>query len=451
VKIPRELRIMRMIDFGEYEKIIVYKAITDSAFLNAIADFVKPSYFEDPNIATYFQIVNEFYEKRKKLPTFTEVKSYLTNDVVRNKFRKLIESFVGLDKDLDKDELYENTAQFLKERATWVEISDIVEKAETKMRSPHEVLDAFEEICKINLDCQKGIELFENIDDVIDDILNVETYISSGWPWLDEAIGGGFNESGKALYMFAGQANIGKSIFLGNVAANIAKQNKSVLLITLEMSEMVYAKRIVSNITKIPMRDFKFNTPSLKTMLMDEKDKIPEGRIFIKEFPPSTITPKQINSFIKKIKDSGERIDAVVIDYISLLTTSFGSNSYERIKHICEQVRALSYVFECPVVSAMQMNRSQFGKENPGMEGLAESIGAAATSDIILSIFQSEEDQELGLIKLGMIKNRYGPRGMVQTMKIDYPTLSISQSNESEECFGSDSDELDLLERLSNN
>ena len=176
---------------------------------------------------------------------------------------------------------------------------------------------------------------------------------------------------------------------------------------------------------------------------------LPEGKIFIKEFPPSTITPKQIGAFIKKLIDSGEKIDAVVIDYISLLTTTFGSNSYERIKHICEQVRALSYIFKCPFISAVQFARAMFGKENPGMEGIAESIGVAATADVILSIFQSEEDHEMGLIKLGMMKNRYGPRGMVQAMIIDYLTLSLRQSDEEEEVMGDE--DMGILDRLANN
>jgi hypothetical protein len=80
------------------------------------------------------------------------------------------------------------------------------------------------------------------------------------------------------------------------------------------------------------------------------------------------------------------------------------------------------------------------------MDGLAESLGIAATADIILSIFQTEEDMEIGLIRLGMMKNRFGPRGMVQAMKIIYDTLTIEQSNESEETMGQE--DLSLLERL---
>lgn len=76
------------------------------------------------------------------------------------------------------------------------------------------------------------------------------------------------------------------------------------------------------------------------------------------------------------------------------------------------------------------------------------SIGVAATADVIMSIFQSEEDMEMGLIKLGMMKNRFGPRGMIQAMKIDYPTLTITQSSEETEVM--DEDEMSLLEKFSN-
>jgi replicative DNA helicase len=182
--------------------------------------------------------------------------------------------------------------------------------------------------------------------------------------------------------------------------------------------------------------------------LEEEQKKNPDGKLYIKEFPPSTMTPKQISAFIKKMIDSGIHLDAVVIDYVSLLHSDKGTNSYERIKYICEQIRALSYVFKMPFISAAQLNRGSIDKEKPGMDGLAESLAIAMTADVILSIFQSEEDMEMGLIRLGMMKNRFGAKGMVQAMRIIYDTLTIIQSDEEEEVMGDD--DLSILERLSN-
>tara|TARA_R110002153_G_scaffold80965_1_gene205408 strand:+ start:34902 stop:36224 length:1323 start_codon:yes stop_codon:yes gene_type:complete len=437
-----------VIDLNEYEKVICYKAITDSTYLNAISDYVKPEYFESQFIAQYFTIVKDFYDKRQKLPTLTEIRTYLTTDTLKSNFKTLIQSFRDIDKNLDESELYENTQRFLKERATWLNILEIAENSEMKVKNPSEVLEAFDNICKINLDVERGIELFRDSGKIIDDILNDDAYIPTGWDWLNEALDGGWREDGKALYMFAGQANIGKSIFLGNVAANIAEQGKTVLVISLEMSEMLYAKRIASNVTKIPMKNFKTDTHTLKYALDAEHKRLPDAKIFIKEFPPSTITTNQLMAFIQKLRDSGEHIDAIVIDYLSLLSSNNSGNSNERITEITEQVRAMSYIFKCPIISAIQLNRETFNKDNPGMEGIAGAIGVAATADVIMSIFQTDEDMEMGLIKLGMMKNRFGPRGMVQAMKIIYETLTIMQSGEAEEVMGDE--DLSFLEKLAN-
>jgi replicative DNA helicase len=436
---------MSDIDNTFFERVLAKHAMTDATYLSSIADYVKPEYFEDKNIAKYFHIVNEFYDKRGKLPTFTEVKTYLTTDSLKAGFKKLLESFKELEVG-NKEELYENTELFLKEKGLYHAILESAESISEGKGDSAEIVEAFEKIAGINLNLDKGFELYGDSELMFEDILSTDTFISSGWKWVDDAIGGGFRERGKALYMFAGQANIGKSIFLGNVAANIAEQNKTVLVISLEMSEMLYAQRISSNITKIPMSSFKHEVPTLRQALKENKQKLPKSKIFIKEFPPSTITPKQLAAFIKKLKDSGEEIDAIVIDYISLLHSTQGVNSYERGKYICEQVRAMSYIFGCPIISAAQLGRQVYNTDNPGMEGIAESISVAQTADVIWSIFQSEEDLELKLIKLGLMKNRFGARGMIQAMKIDYSTLSVFQADEEEEMMNED--EISLLESL---
>jgi replicative DNA helicase len=436
------------LDLEYFEKVIARQSMVDSSYLNAIADYVKPEFFEDKRIAKYFEIVKDFHDRRNELPTITEIKTYLTDDSLKEGFRQLVASFKEIDKNLNKDELYENTERFLKEKSVYNTLLKVASELSEGIVDTSKILTQFESSCNINLISDKGMELFCDASLLIDDILNVESCISSGWEWLDNALGGGYRENGKGLYVYAGQANIGKSIFLGNTAINIAKQNKSVLVITLEMSEMLYAKRMSSNLTSIPLNQFESSTDSIRSILAKRKREIPDGKIFIKEFPPSTITPKQLAAFVKKFKESGERVDAIVIDYINLLHSTIGSNSYERVKYICEQVRAMSYQFACPIISATQLNRSAYNTNNPGMEGLSESIGLAATADVIISIFQNEEDQDMNIIRLGMMKNRYGPRGMVQLMKINYDTLTIEQSDE--DCTIHEDENISLLEKFAN-
>ena len=416
---------MSKLNLDEYENIIIYKSLTDSGYLASIADIVKPEYFKNKSIASIFEIVKDFNEKRNKLPTVTEIKTYLVTDEQKAAFKQLAQSFSELDKNLDKDELYENTEQFLKEKAVYHTMLNVAEDVSKGLVDTSDVLQKFESSCSISLVTDLGFNMYDDIDILIDDLNTEQSFIPSKWEWLDDTLGGGFLESGKALYVFAGETNIGKSIFLGNIAHNIASQGKNVLLVTLEMSELLYAQRICTNATKIPMKELRQNGPSIKNAISREN-----GKVFIKEFPPATITPNQLKAFIKKFGEKGIKLDAIVLDYLNLLHSSVGNNSYERIKNVTEQVRAMSYMFECPIISATQLNRSGFDQDNPELATISESIGLAATADVIASIYQNEEDRELGIIRLGMMKNRYGVRGNTQAMRIDYSTLTIEQADD---------------------
>ena len=416
---------MGKLDLDYFENVLMYNALTDSGYLSTIADIVQPEYFKSKDIASVFTIIKEFNDKRNQLPTTTEIKQYLVTDDQKESFKRLVTSFSEIDKNINKDELIENTEQFLKEKAVYHTMLKAAEDISAGDVDTTVILDKFEKSCNISLVTDLGLGVKTNIDDIIEDLTTVEDKIPSTWEWLDDSLDGGFLQAGKSLYVFAGETNIGKSIFLGNVASNIAKQGKNVLLVTLEMSELLYARRICTNISKIPMKEMAVNGASLRAAVTESP-----GNIYIKEFPPSTVTPNQIKAFCKKFQDKGIKLDAIVIDYLNLIHSPIGNNSYERIKNVTEQIRAISYVFNCPIISATQLNRAGFDQDNPDLATISESIGLAATADVIMSIFQNDEDRDLGIIRLGMMKNRYGPRGMTQPMRIDYSTLTIEQADD---------------------
>jgi replicative DNA helicase len=159
-------------------------------------------------------------------------------------------------------------------------------------------------------------------------------------------------------------------------------------------------------------------------------EKNPRRKIYIKEFPPSTITPKQLSGFIKKLQSSGIKFDAIVIDYLNLLSSPSGTNLYERVKHVTEQLRAMSYIYNCPIITATQLNRGGFDEDNPGLDSLSESVGVAATADFIMGLWQDEEDVEFQTIHAGIMKNRFGRAVGSNRFSIDFTTLTLSEFDE---------------------
>lgn len=415
------------LNLDEFESVLVYKSLTDEKYLSGIIDLVKPDYFKDKNIKQIFLTIKAYYEKRNTVPNITELKTFINSEEVKNAFVNVLRTISNIDKNLNEDTLIENTERYIKERAIYSTMLEVAEDVSSGKIDTSFILDKFEKSCNINLKTDIGLDLFNNFDAVVTDLTTEQPTISSKWAWLDEKIDGGFMQNGRALYVFAGETNVGKSIFLGNIASNIASQGKTVLIISLEMSELVYAKRLSSNITKIPMRSLRDETITLKQQIEEISKATPDSRIIIKEFPPSTVTCHQIQSFVKTLTSKGIKLDAIVVDYVNLLKSTLGNNSYERIKYATEHLRALTYIFSCPIITATQLNRSGYNVNNPGLDTIGESMGLAATADVIISIFQDEEDKELGIVKMAMMKNRFGAKFGSTAMKLDYSTLTVSE------------------------
>jgi replicative DNA helicase len=415
---------MSKIDHDFFENVIVYKSLTDETYLASIVDYVKPIFFKDKDIRPIFEIIKDFFNRRNACPTLTEIKAQLTTKELKDSYRSTVERFTDIDKNMNNDELFANTETFLKEKAVYHTMLEVVEKPDMDTAK---ILEKFEESCNISLTTETGLDLLEDVDKLVENLSSQINYIPTGWKWLDDKIGGGFLQDGRALYIFTGETNIGKSIFLGNVAINIAEQGRNVLLISLEMPEVIYAQRISSSLTKIPLSKLRTELPTLKQSLEEYAGNKPGAKILIKEFPPSTITVGFLQSYIKKLRDKGLKFDAIVLDYVNLLTYPGDGNSYEKVKKITEQLRALTYVFNCPIISATQVNRSGFGVSDPGMETISESSGLAMTADVIMSIWQETTDRELGVIKMGMMKNRFGQNFGQCVLRIDYSTLTLTE------------------------
>jgi replicative DNA helicase len=418
---------------------MIYNAIFDPLYLESIVEYTKPSYFKNKDIRIVFEALHQYYSAHGKTPNVTELKAHLVEPERKQALRNVALSFADIDKTYDKDVLLKNTERFLKEKAVYNTVLKTSVDVQSGTINTSQILEDFEKACGISLVDNIGFDYFENIDEHCKELLKITKTVSSGWKWLDDHIGGGFLADGRALYVFYGTTNSGKSIFLGNIAANILNQNKTVVLISLEMSEQVYSKRMSSLFSNIAQKELPFNIEPLKKQVNSYKEKHNNAKLIVKEFPPQTVTPAHIKAYIDKLVRKGIKPDVIVIDYLNLIAPpEKGKNSYESVKAVTEHIRAMSYHFECPVISATQTNRSAYGEANPGLETMSESMGLAHTADAQFSIWSEDGDFDAGIIHLGITKNRFGRKDCSTVLEIDYPTLSIKDPDNVSLMFVSD-------------
>ena len=441
------------LDLDYYENIILYNALVDQEYLSAIAEYTEPQFFVDKDIKAVFTVITEFFRDRGSVPTTTEIKARLTTEELRKSFNVVGARLKQFDKTKNKDELYSNTERFLKERCLYRKVLDIAEKISDGTVDVGEALLDVEKAYNINLAESLGHWYFDDIDKHIKELTTTYNPMPTGWKFLDEKLDGGWYP--KTLNIFAGQVNVGKSIVLGNITVNTLLADKNVVLITLEMSEHMYARRISSQLTQIPGTQLKVCTDELKEQIAEIKANL-SSRLVIKEYPPKTITVRHIDAYLAKISHKGFKPDILVVDYINLIKpVSKNINMYEGVKEVAEQLRALSFKYNIPVVTATQVNRSGVNVSHPGLENTSESLGTPATADTMFSLWQEEEDKELGRLSMGMMKNRFGPNYGHTTFQVNYDTLTLKEANP--DFFEDDdnknkelSDAENMLDRLEN-
>jgi replicative DNA helicase len=420
------------LDLEQFENIIIFNALMDQSYLETIIDYVDPVYFNNKKIQTVFSVLKNFYIEHQCVPNITELKAHLNTQEQKDALKETVLSFNAIDKKYNKDLLIKNTERFLKERAVLHTVVETSLEVKSGQIESSNILKKFEKACGISLIDDLGFNYLQQIDDHCQDLQKVFKTISTGWKWLDSHLGGGFMADGRALYVFFGITNVGKSIFLGNIATNVLNQNKTVLLVTLEMPEQVYAKRISAQLSKIPCDDLRLQINPLKKFLNDYKVKNKDSHLIIKEFPTKSVTVLNIKTYINKLIKNNIKPDIIIIDYINLIAPPTNNlSSYESVKQITEGLRALTYEFNCPIISATQATRAAVTASKPELDKTSESMGLSHTVDAQISIWTEEGDTDLGIIHMGIEKNRFGPRQVYTHLNIDYPTLSLTELEES--------------------
>lgn len=424
---------MANIDLDFFEKVIIKQCLSqDSSYLASIIDHLDKSLFKNDDIGTVIAIIKEFYLERNALPSITEIGIRCNSKGAKASVKAAVLLSREITDKLNDVELVHNTEHFLKQRKYNSLIERAIdEKARSKEFDLSEIQKESEKIHSITLVDNFGLDYFNDNERVVKYLQQKDSFISTGYSKLDEAFGGGFQKEGKAIYDIGGETNVGKSIFLANICLNVVLQNKNVVIISPEMSEMRYAKRISGMLTRIAISQLGENIAKYKEEVEKFKAKY-QSKFIIKEVATKGMTPKNVQGFLKKLQDKrGIKFDLIAIDGHALFRPSVvQSNKHSELQYIVQEFRGLSYVFEAPVLSVAQLNRGSHKANNPGLDNMAGSWDQLSDFDAHVNIWQTDEDREANIIRFGGKKVRDGAKGGEGFLHIDYETLKLSQDEE---------------------
>jgi replicative DNA helicase len=423
--------------------------LTDPIHTTLYAEYYDKRWFSQNDISVITDIAMQYYKATSEVPSITTLEALFERLVERGKkldVQQLSMSLhTAMNYDIDEyspDFLNSSILSFVKSKviywAFWDNFRELKDNNDLT-----KCLPVFEQVNNLSFDMDFGMDYFDDWEQHKEYLQSPENKISTGYDALDELMYGGLPAEGKVLVVPIAQPGMGKSMLLSNMCVNLMKQGKNVLIVSLEMSQDIYANRIDALVAKEHINMLKHNIDSVEDKVYNF-GKESGSKLYIKEYPPNSINCNHIKTYLERVnnklrkdktdgklaEDNSGKIDIIMVDYISLLNSALFGNTesmYIRVGSVAKELRALSYHFAAPVISPQQINGEGLGSCDIEMSHVSESKAINHHADFIGALCRQEGDKEAGILRFKILKNRFGGRaGTFIQWATNMNTLSIS-------------------------
>lgn len=442
------------------EKMLLKKALSDKHWLSILSNVYdslfgkiqnkefreKKSLFKNRDFSLILRLAMKYFQKYDKSPDnnviqllakkYQELHPAECIDIA--KINTVLSELQNANYNIGDDILNKNFKDFIRSQAMYETLSQNVEILTSENGDYQKVVDKclenFDKVQKITFDdTDLGMQYFNEaaMKEHWDFLKNPEAKIKTMWRKVDDITNGGFLKDGRMLALIMAQAGLGKSVFLSNLAVNFMKQNLSVVVISLEMSENVYAARFDAHISKKNINRLAENEEVATERIREFYQQHPKANLFIKEYPPRSVRTRDIANYLENLKNAGHHFDVIIIDYLGLVLPNRSQDSmYKDGQMVSEELRSLSYLFKVPVISAVQCNSEGMNNATIDMQNVAESKAIVHTVDFLAVLTRTPDERELGKINMRILKNRFGGQiGAVCSFRMDNDTLEIADTS----------------------
>ena len=244
--------------------------------------------------------------------------------------------------------------------------------------------------------------------------------IPTGFIDLDRMTSGLNNSD---LIILAARPAMGKTAFALNLALNAGKEQKNVLVFSLEMPAQQLYQRLLSIESGIPQH-------KLKNVYLEEDEwtkltvatlNLSKTSIFVADLPYTNVL--EIRSYARKMK-SQKKLDLIIIDYLQLINgTGRGGSEFSRqqeISDISRSLKGLARELDVPVIALSQLSRAVESRvdKRPMLSDLRESGAIEQDADIVAFLYREEyyipDTENKGITELIIGKHRNGATGIVK-------------------------------------
>lgn len=420
---------------GVQEALLTLSCFDDDTRGGAIVfGLIKASQF-DPYYKDIAQACEEYRAKYKKAPkdhTFDIVESLKAKrEDDAEVFDKIYESMIATKDELNRDFIISKAQTFQRNQRLKLGLAravtllqngteDSVNEAESVLAAS---LKNSNDLFRIGLDWTDTRESLAFFDDE-------DPALLTGIPQLDRY---NLGPSKGTIHLFMALPNRGKTWYLINLAKQSLMIGKTVLHLTLEMSETKIAQRYIQSMLGVSKRDdpvsvarfrtdsdgkfldfdiedFKpklsFNHPNARSKLTKAlKKRRGRGKLIIRQFPSGQLTVKELANYLDCLESRAIKPDLILVDYADLMSVSSGNLRVD-LGRLYVELRGVAVERNVAIATATQANRSAESAKLLTREHLAEDFSKVATVDTMITYSQTQAESDLGLARLYVDKAR---------------------------------------------
>ena len=224
--------------------------------------------------------------------------------------------------------------------------------------------------------------------------------------------------------VLAARTSVGKSALAMNFAINACAKGKSVLFVSLEMTALAMAERVLAHDASINLTIIrKGNDETLVGSLRKTADNW-EGTP-LRFYTPRSRLFSDIKQEAEYIKQSCG-LDFLIIDYIQLVRLGGYSRSrFEEVSDLSAGFKLMAQEMDIPVLILAQLNRSADYDPNkkttlkPRLSQLKESGALEQDADVVLLMHKLDEYKSDERREIRIAKNRQGQAGAEVVMDFE--------------------------------
>jgi dnaB-like helicase N terminal domain len=269
--------------------------------------------------------------------------------------------------------------------------SSLVEKAKEEATDVFELLDSafncIDHLYPNNQQTKKISELTEKFWESHQKTLSEKTMLSS--LNIVNKVLGGWQKSN--LSIVAGRPNMGNSAFFSQEIINIAEQNYSVGVFSLDMSNKKIVINFISNITRIPSNSIiKKELDELEYRILSNGiEKLEQMNVYIDDTPSISIEDLIKKAKIMKLEYN---IDILFIDNLQLICYNKAPNREQEVSFIVRSLKDLAKELDIPIIVLSQLSRNveQRIDKRPILSDLKDSGTIEEVADDVLFLYRPE-------------------------------------------------------------